>query len=204
MCLTEETQLIPSKCRMRKIHRLGYGTCVYKSWIHGRDPQTADKSTRLRLRIAGHFQNLVADSSLGNRLPSPERVNALHLSPRPLNAIFKNVRERRPVPEPVWTPFLWFMHSPNSHCVPFANSPSSPLRAAYGSYGDGKEPRPRSRSPAYPRESRESRDGRDSRESRDGRDSAREPRPRGHSRDHDYRYRSSEARDKDPRDAAYR
>ncbi|XP_062262498.1 nuclear receptor coactivator 5 isoform X1 [Platichthys flesus] len=70
---------------------------------------------------------------------------------------------------------------------------SPPRRAPYSSYGDSKEPRPRSRSPVY------GRDGRDGRESRDGRDSAREARPAGHSRDHDYRYRSSESRDKDPR-----
>ncbi|XP_034726353.1 nuclear receptor coactivator 5 isoform X12 [Etheostoma cragini] len=82
---------------------------------------------------------------------------------------------------------------------------SPPRRAPYGSYGDSKEPRPRSRSPVYGRESRdgreprESRDGRESRDSRDGRDPGRESRPGGHSRDHDYRYRSSESRDKDPR-----
>ncbi|XP_075952892.1 nuclear receptor coactivator 5 isoform X3 [Anarhichas minor] len=100
---------------------------------------------------------------------------------------------------------------------------SPPRRATttYGSYADGKEPRPRSRSPAYVREpresrdgresresrdgreSRESRDGRESRESRDGRESARESRPAGHSRDHDYRYRSTETRDKDPREPAF-
>ncbi|XP_026202517.1 nuclear receptor coactivator 5 isoform X2 [Anabas testudineus] len=77
---------------------------------------------------------------------------------------------------------------------------SPPRRAPYGSYGE-KESRPRSRSPIY------GRDGREPRESRDGRDSGREPRPGGHSRD-DYRYRSSESRDKelrsDPRDPAYR
>ncbi|KAM6947369.1 nuclear receptor coactivator 5 isoform 4-T4 [Lycodopsis pacificus] len=82
----------------------------------------------------------------------------------------------------------------------------------YGSYVDSKEPRPRSRSPVYVRESRESRDGRESRESRDGRESresrdgrepARESRPAGHSRDHDYRYRSTETRDKDPREPAF-
>ncbi|XP_042364284.1 nuclear receptor coactivator 5 isoform X2 [Plectropomus leopardus] len=87
---------------------------------------------------------------------------------------------------------------------------SPPRRAPYGSYGDSKEPRPRSRSPVYGRESRDSRDGRESRESRegregrdgresrdsrDGRDSGRESR----SRDNDYRYRSSESRDKEPR-----
>ncbi|XP_078105154.1 nuclear receptor coactivator 5 isoform X9 [Sander vitreus] len=82
---------------------------------------------------------------------------------------------------------------------------SPPRRAPYGSYGDSKEPRPRSRSPVYGRESREgrepreSRDGRESRDSRDGRDPGRESRPGGHSRDHDYRYRSSESRDKEPR-----
>ncbi|XP_054472772.1 nuclear receptor coactivator 5 isoform X3 [Anoplopoma fimbria] len=94
---------------------------------------------------------------------------------------------------------------------------SPPRRATYGSYGDSKEARPRSRSPAYAREPRDSRDGRETRDSRDGRDSrdsrdgrdsgrdsARESRPSGHSRDHDYRYRASESRDKDPRDPAYR
>ncbi|XP_040888873.1 nuclear receptor coactivator 5 isoform X3 [Toxotes jaculatrix] len=79
---------------------------------------------------------------------------------------------------------------------------SPPRRAPYGSYGESKEPRPRSRSPVY------GRDGREPRDSRDGRDSGREPRPGGHSRDHDYRYRSSESRDKDlrgdPRDPPYR
>ncbi|KAK9528645.1 hypothetical protein VZT92_012797 [Zoarces viviparus] len=91
---------------------------------------------------------------------------------------------------------------------------SPPRRAAttYGSYAESKEPRPRSRSPVYVREpresregreSRESRDGRESRESRDGRESAREARPAGHSRDHDYRYRSTETRDKDPREPAF-
>ncbi|XP_031594739.1 nuclear receptor coactivator 5 isoform X4 [Oreochromis aureus] len=77
---------------------------------------------------------------------------------------------------------------------------SPPRRAPYSTYGDSKEPRPRSRSPVY------GRDGREPRDSRDGRDS-REPRPGGHSRDPDYRYRSSESRDKDirgdPRDSAY-
>nr|XP_019952349.1 PREDICTED: nuclear receptor coactivator 5 isoform X3 [Paralichthys olivaceus] len=73
---------------------------------------------------------------------------------------------------------------------------SPPRRAPYSSYGDSKEPRPRSRSPVY---GRDGRDGREHRDSRDGRDSAREARPAGHSRDHDYRYRSSEGRDKDPR-----
>ncbi|XP_030584577.1 nuclear receptor coactivator 5 isoform X4 [Archocentrus centrarchus] len=77
---------------------------------------------------------------------------------------------------------------------------SPPRRAPYSSYGESKEPRPRSRSPVY------GRDGREPRDSRDGRDS-REPRPVGHSRDPDYRYRSSESRDKDirgdPRDTAY-
>lgn len=72
-----------------------------------------------------------------------------------------------------------------------------PLRAPYS-----KDPRPRSRSPVY------GRDGREPRDSRDARDSGREPRPSSHSRDPDYRYRSSESRDKDlradPRDPAYR
>ncbi|XP_022060075.1 nuclear receptor coactivator 5 isoform X2 [Acanthochromis polyacanthus] len=75
---------------------------------------------------------------------------------------------------------------------------SPPRRASYGSYGDSKEPRPRSRSPVY---------GREPRDSRDGRESGRESRPGGHSRDPDFRYRSSETRDKDirgdPRDSAY-
>ncbi|XP_029358830.1 nuclear receptor coactivator 5 isoform X2 [Echeneis naucrates] len=81
---------------------------------------------------------------------------------------------------------------------------SPPRRTTYGSYGESKEPRGRSRSPVY---GREGRDGREPRDSRDGRDSGREPRPGGHSRDHDYRYRGSEGRDKDsrgdPRDPAY-
>ncbi|KAG8007612.1 Nuclear receptor coactivator 5 [Nibea albiflora] len=100
---------------------------------------------------------------------------------------------------------------------------SPPRRAPYSSYSDSKEPRPRSRSPVYGRdgrdaresrdsrdgrESRDSRDGREPRDSRDGRDPGREPRPSGHSRDHDSRYRSSVSRDKDlrsdPRDSAYR
>lgn len=75
------------------------------------------------------------------------------------------------------------------------------LRVPYSSFGDSKEPRPRSRSPVYGRDGREPRDSRDARDSR-------EPRPVGHSRDPDYRYRSSESRDKDirgdPRDSAYR
>ncbi|KAM7402448.1 hypothetical protein PAMP_017690 [Pampus punctatissimus] len=82
---------------------------------------------------------------------------------------------------------------------------SPPRRAPYGSYGDSKEGRPRSRSPVYGRDG--GRDGRESRDSRDGRASSREPRPGGQSRDHDYRYRGSETRDKDlrsdPRDPAY-
>ncbi|XP_074524720.1 nuclear receptor coactivator 5 isoform X2 [Halichoeres trimaculatus] len=98
---------------------------------------------------------------------------------------------------------------------------SPPRRAPYGSYGDTKEPRPRSRSPVYgrdgrdgrdsrdSRDARDSRDGRDSRDSREprdsreGRDPGREQRPGSHSRD-DYRYRSSESRDKDPREPAFR
>ncbi|XP_035517660.1 nuclear receptor coactivator 5 [Morone saxatilis] len=75
------------------------------------------------------------------------------------------------------------------------------LRAPYSSYGDSKDPQPRSRSPVY------GRDGREPRDSRDGRDPSREPRPGSHSRDNDYRYRSSESRDKDlrgdSRDPAY-
>uniref|UniRef100_H3DLP3 Nuclear receptor coactivator 5 n=1 Tax=Tetraodon nigroviridis TaxID=99883 RepID=H3DLP3_TETNG len=81
------------------------------------------------------------------------------------------------------------------------SQPSPPRRGPYGSYGDGKEPRPRSRSPAYGREGREPRD------SHEARDSGREPRLGRHSRDHEYRYRSSESRDKDlrgdPRDSGY-
>ncbi|XP_071350718.1 nuclear receptor coactivator 5 isoform X3 [Trachinotus anak] len=73
---------------------------------------------------------------------------------------------------------------------------SPPRRAPYSGYGDSKEPRGRSRSPVY---GRDGRDGRESRDSRDGRDSGRELRPSSHSRDHDYRYRGSESRDKDPR-----
>uniref|UniRef100_A0A3Q3E9A2 Nuclear receptor coactivator 5 n=1 Tax=Labrus bergylta TaxID=56723 RepID=A0A3Q3E9A2_9LABR len=76
---------------------------------------------------------------------------------------------------------------------------SPPRRAPYASYADSKEPRPRSRSPVYSRDGRDGRDSRDSREPRDSRDPGREPRPAGHSRDNDYRYRSSESRDKDAR-----
>ncbi|XP_051269571.1 nuclear receptor coactivator 5 isoform X1 [Dicentrarchus labrax] len=78
---------------------------------------------------------------------------------------------------------------------------SPPRRAPYSTYGDSKDPRPRSRSPVY------GRDGREPRDSREGRDPSREPRPGSHSRDSDYRYRSSESRDKDlrgdSRDPAY-
>ncbi|XP_029907881.1 nuclear receptor coactivator 5 isoform X3 [Myripristis murdjan] len=74
---------------------------------------------------------------------------------------------------------------------------SPPRRAPYSSYGDSRDSRPRSRSPIYGREARETRDGRD----------GREPRPGGHPRDHDSRYRGSESREKDlrsdPRDPAY-
>ncbi|XP_044071086.1 nuclear receptor coactivator 5 isoform X2 [Siniperca chuatsi] len=87
---------------------------------------------------------------------------------------------------------------------------SPPRRAPYSSYGDSKEPRPRSRSPVYGRDGREPREGRDGREPRDGRDGrdpGREQRPGGHSRDNDYRYRGSESRDKDlrsdPREPAF-
>ncbi|XP_062272246.1 nuclear receptor coactivator 5 [Scomber scombrus] len=85
---------------------------------------------------------------------------------------------------------------------------SPPRRAPYSSYGDTKEARPRSRSPVYGRDGgRDGRDGREPRDSRDGRAPSREPRPGSHSRDPDYRYRSSENRDKDlrsdPRDSAY-
>ncbi|TWW62290.1 nuclear receptor coactivator 5 isoform X2 [Takifugu flavidus] len=81
------------------------------------------------------------------------------------------------------------------------SQPSPPRRAPYSSYGDAKEPRPRSRSPAY------GRDGREPRDSHEGRDSGRESRLGRHSRDPEYRYRSSESRDKDlrsdPRDIGY-
>ncbi|XP_066521956.1 nuclear receptor coactivator 5 isoform X2 [Hoplias malabaricus] len=69
---------------------------------------------------------------------------------------------------------------------------SSPPRRPAG-YGD-REPRPRSRSPMH------GRDSRDHRDSRDLRDHNRGP-PRDHEDDH---YRSSEGREKDPRDAPYR
>ncbi|KAI5619570.1 nuclear receptor coactivator 5 isoform X1 [Silurus asotus] len=73
---------------------------------------------------------------------------------------------------------------------------SSPPRRPAG-YGESREPRPRSRSPMHSRNSRESRDGRDTREH------SREPRS-GPPRDHDERYRGSDARDKDSRDAPHR
>ncbi|XP_077428985.1 nuclear receptor coactivator 5 isoform X2 [Vanacampus margaritifer] len=98
------------------------------------------------------------------------------------------------------------------------HSQQSPTRRPYGGYGDGKDPRPRSRSPVFPRDSRDRdareprdrdlRDGREGREPRDAaRDSGREPRMGSHPRDHEYRYRGPENRDKDlrgpPRDPAY-
>ncbi|KAM6979635.1 nuclear receptor coactivator 5 [Aplochiton taeniatus] len=65
---------------------------------------------------------------------------------------------------------------------------SPPRSNSYGSYREGRDSRPRSRSPVH---------GRDHRD-------AREPRPR----DHDDRYRGTESREKDlradPRDPAYR
>ncbi|XP_033482291.1 nuclear receptor coactivator 5 isoform X1 [Epinephelus lanceolatus] len=78
---------------------------------------------------------------------------------------------------------------------------SPPRRAQYGSYGDSKDPRPRSRSPLYARDTRDSRESRESRDARDGRESrdSRDGRDSRPGRDHDYRYRSSESRDKDPR-----
>ncbi|XP_077384529.1 nuclear receptor coactivator 5 isoform X3 [Festucalex cinctus] len=99
------------------------------------------------------------------------------------------------------------------------HSQQSPTRRPYGGYGDGKDPRPRSRSPVFPRDGRDRdareprdrdlRDGRDGREPREpARDSGREPRMGSHPRDHEYRYRGSESRDKDlrgpPRDPAYK
>ncbi|XP_061147268.1 nuclear receptor coactivator 5 isoform X3 [Syngnathus typhle] len=95
------------------------------------------------------------------------------------------------------------------------HSQPSPPRRPYGGFGDSKDPRPRSRSPAFPRDSRDrdaresrdrdSRDGRDGRDPRDPvRDSGREPRTGSH----EYRYRGSENRDKDlrggPRDPAHK
>lgn len=100
---------------------------------------------------------------------------------------------------------------PGGSWTPLALTGHFSPRPPYSSYGDSKEHRPRSRSPVYGRDGREprdSRDGRESRDSRDGRDPGRESRPSGHSRDPDYRYRSSESRDKDlrgdPRDPAFR
>ncbi|XP_051931079.1 nuclear receptor coactivator 5 isoform X1 [Hippocampus zosterae] len=92
------------------------------------------------------------------------------------------------------------------------HSQQSPPRRPYGGYGDSKDPRPRSRSPVFPRDNRD-RDAREprDRDSRDGRDpvrdSGREQRTGSHPRDHEYRYRGSENRDKDlrggPRDPGY-
>ncbi|KAM3621071.1 uncharacterized protein V6R79_005524 [Siganus canaliculatus] len=83
---------------------------------------------------------------------------------------------------------------------------SPPRRAPYSSYGGSKETRPQSRSPTFGRDGREPRDSRESRDIRDGRDSGREPRPGGHPRDPDYRYRTSETKDLrgDPRDPTFR
>lgn len=63
---------------------------------------------------------------------------------------------------------------------------SPPRRPTYSSYADSRDSRPRSRSPNYSRDGREPRDSRDARDSRSSRD--------------DYRYRSSESRDRDDYD----
>ncbi|XP_016312688.1 nuclear receptor coactivator 5-like isoform X3 [Sinocyclocheilus anshuiensis] len=74
---------------------------------------------------------------------------------------------------------------------------SSPPRRPASSYGDSREPRPRSRSPVH------GRDSRDHRDSREMRSDSRELRP-GPPREHDARgppderYRGSESREKDP------
>ncbi|CDQ72200.1 unnamed protein product [Oncorhynchus mykiss] len=76
--------------------------------------------------------------------------------------------------------------------------PSPPRRDPYGGYGEGREPRPRSRSPMH---------GRDSRAHRGSREHSREPgREPRHPRDHHEprdpnfdRYRTSEGREKDLR-----
>uniref|UniRef100_A0A8C2J5H1 Nuclear receptor coactivator 5 n=1 Tax=Cyprinus carpio TaxID=7962 RepID=A0A8C2J5H1_CYPCA len=81
---------------------------------------------------------------------------------------------------------------------------SSPPRRPASSYGDSREPRPRSRSPVH------GRDSRDHRDSREMRSDSRELRP-GPPREHDARgppderYRGSESREKDPsyRDEGY-
>ncbi|XP_059426369.1 nuclear receptor coactivator 5 isoform X1 [Carassius carassius] len=81
---------------------------------------------------------------------------------------------------------------------------SSPPRRPASSYGDSREPRPRSRSPVH------GRDSRDHRDSREMRGDSRELRP-GPPREHDARgppeerYRGSESREKDPsyRDEGY-
>ncbi|XP_026068681.1 nuclear receptor coactivator 5-like isoform X2 [Carassius auratus] len=76
-------------------------------------------------------------------------------------------------------------------------SRSSPPRRPASSYGDSREPRPRSRSPVH------GRDSRDHRDSRDMRGESRELRP-GPPREHDARgppderYRGSTSREKDP------
>nr|XP_055068596.1 nuclear receptor coactivator 5 isoform X2 [Misgurnus anguillicaudatus] len=69
---------------------------------------------------------------------------------------------------------------------------SSPPRRPAGGYGEGREARPRSRSPMHGRDARDHRDGREIREH------SREPRT-GPSREHEEeRYRGSESREKDP------
>ncbi|XP_043098035.1 nuclear receptor coactivator 5 isoform X2 [Puntigrus tetrazona] len=81
---------------------------------------------------------------------------------------------------------------------------SSPPRRPASSYGDSREPGPRSRSPVH------GRDSRDHRDSREMRSDSREQRP-GPPREHDTRgppeerYRGSESREKDPsyRDEGY-
>ncbi|XP_062853567.1 nuclear receptor coactivator 5 isoform X2 [Trichomycterus rosablanca] len=73
---------------------------------------------------------------------------------------------------------------------------SSPPRRS-PAYGDGREPRPHSRSPVHRRDSRERRD------SRDVRDRGREPRAGAPRAPVDARFRGADGRDKDPRDATY-
>jgi len=91
--------------------------------------------------------------------------------------------------------------------------PSPPRRHPYGGYGEGRDGRPRSRSPMHNRESRDHRDGRDMRDP--PREPSRErpgpPRDHGPPREHESRdpayerYRGSESREKDPalRDEGY-
>lgn len=102
----------------------------------------------------------------------------------------------------------FIQHQPHVVCLPlcrfFLTVVVVLCRHPYSGYGDGRDGRPRSRSPMHSRESRDHRDGRDMRDP--PREPSREPRPgpprdHGPPREHESRdpaYRGSEGREKDP------